>query len=382
MQDNPHKIYSKAFVDKNWSDMKDRLDANLPTPATQGEVHSRSTLLLVLSFLLFLSLLSTAFYAYKYKSFIPSAELIKENVIYKTIYINEDDNVEAELDQSSEVKAISSSILRESNTKAQTILSSTELTKKPSYTDPNESMEAAIDKKAYLEQLDQLDSKTSLLSQAQTKEFSYAKEQAQSEAEDQKRAIQYNVGVQTLITTDLDYTGVGLNSGLVIPLGKKIGINTGLAVNQLTRENYFVEPFQRNLDQAPNPQSSDVETYYNGLKSMKQVYVPVGMMYAFSDNLALNSGVKFRYTFDKDIDELLPAPPRGRRAPLPTTESMFNNTKVGLTAGFLYRFNSHFSILVDSEWGLSPFINAQQFGNPNNARYDLNMVNLTTNYTF
>lgn len=384
MQDNPHHHkYSKDFVDSQWSNMAELLDSNLPvdTAEQKSDRHGKKIVWL-LSTLLFLSILSTVFYAYKFKSSIPSAGLIKESTVYKTIYLKADET-------SSEVKT-NTAITTTKVVTAYNHYSSSELLSATSNehdiisSDDLAITEVSDDKSSQLHSnLSALQLKRGLL-ESDNNKISIQASQSEPESIKKKKSIEYNIGLQAIVSTDFDYTGIGLQTGMLIPIGKKLGLNTGLAVNFISREQYFIDFFQRNQATSSSTLQdlSNSETYYNGLKSLKQIYIPIGMMYAFTKNLAINSGVKLRYTYHENVDKYLPPPPGGSRAPVQSTESLFNNANLGFTAGLRYKFNPHFSILLDSEWGLSKFITRSQFQNSDASRHDLNMINLTTNYTF
>jgi len=191
-----------------------------------------------------------------------------------------------------------------------------------------------------------------------------------------KRSIQYQVGIQTLASTDLDFTGLGVESGMTIPLSGRLGLNTGFALNYLTRDSYFSPPFSRETGTNTGEPRS--------LVSLKQLYIPIGLNYSFSKYFALNSGVRVKYTYDEDLENNIWSRPTGLvlSTPYVDSDNFIDNTSIGLTAGVMLRLNNHFSILVDSEWRLSSLFGGTSLINAYRPSYNRNTVNLTTNYTF
>ena len=57
-----------------------------------------------------------------------------------------------------------------------------------------------------------------------------------------KRKVKFNLGASAFVANGFDYSGYGLSSGVAFPIGKKIGINTGLGVNFVSRD-YLILPF-------------------------------------------------------------------------------------------------------------------------------------------
>ena len=203
------------------------------------------------------------------------------------------------------------------------------------------------------------------------------------------RNLDFHIAMQAIVTTDKDFTGVGFATGVDIPVGKRFGISTGLGVNVISREHYFVSPIDRgsSASKLPNaglasPIPAGTDTYYNGLNSIKQVYLPVSLNYNLTNKIVLNSGVRVRYTYSEDLDENLPGP-LTRRVPitLAESESIFADTNLGISAGVTLRLNPHFSILLDGEWGVNRLISDPLIPNFG-EQPSLNLLNLTTSYKF
>jgi len=88
MQDKENNVFEDSFVNLSWQKMSVILDKSLPqqTLLQQTSSKKRNDKLVWLLALLFLISTAVASYlAYKLKTFIPSAALTKEKIIYKNI---------------------------------------------------------------------------------------------------------------------------------------------------------------------------------------------------------------------------------------------------------------------------------------------------------
>lgn len=390
MQDNIDHNFDQDFIDHNWMVMKEQLDRVKPVVA----VPTSNWTVRTLSVLLLLSIVTTAFFAYKYKTVIPSAALIKERIIYQDRIVPV--NVQNEQLDNKKFPIQNSSLSSSQNVTNSKVNilgggqnadlgDSRSFIQRNNLSHTENVLENSQPRNA--SDLEKLENGLSFLD-FETDQV-LINDNAVSATADPKRKIAYNVGVQTIVSHDRDYTGVGVQSGLEFPIGKKLGIATGIAVNYMTREHYFIPGLKErgNSDiQYPSGLAQiipNTDLYYNGLKTLKQVYLPVSLNYDLSNSLALNSGVRLRYTYKDDIESDLPAPPNsGRRAPNEDPSSVFSQTNIGVSAGVRFRLNTHFSILVDSEWGVSSLIRNSQLPSVNHSQHDLNMLNLTTSYTF
>jgi len=370
MRDNRPDIIDNNFIDSQWSKMEGLLDQKLPIP----EAKSTRTpfTLCVLSSLLLVSICSTVFFAYKYKTVIPTASLVKEHTVYKTIYLPEvKESITPEINS---VTTRETSTTRVKEQQSKNIFKKVKKIFKSSIAIDKASVKQKVQTVDKIAELEQIENNTFNISSKDEQLELFPNADLQIEKE--KRSISYNVGFETLVSTDFDFTGLGLQSGLVIPIGTKFGFNTGLAVNYITRDEYFALPFIR-TDEDPSSGNQ-------ALRNFKQVYIPLGLHYAFTKKFALNSGVKVRYTYKEEVQNQLGFGPRGisLKAPFKQEESILDNTNVGITAGFLYQVNNKFSLLLNSEWRLKSIIGTTDLRNFNRAEFDRNMVNLTTSYTF
>ena len=196
-----------------------------------------------------------------------------------------------------------------------------------------------------------------------------------------RKRLKFSLGVLANVTRDLEYTGLGLTSGLDLILSKRLSVNTGVGISYFSREGYFF-PHVGQL-RVPSETTSLADVYYQGLRSFKQVYVPFHIDYALTKSLAITSGVRLRYTYDEDINRALPIPnATPTRGPVVGHEEIYNNTNLGFSAGVRYSFSPHFSILLDSEWGISNLLSKAQFTKPSEISQELNLINFRTNYTF
>ncbi len=380
MQDSSKQIYTEEFVDSKWKDMSAILDAAMPVT----ERKSNNKLIWLLSSLLLISISVASYYAYQYEHLIPSVELVKEHTIYKNIYLNQ------ELPHPSPVSKATNSPNSSSKNITTSTYTAKDITKTIDYPTANSSLPQTravkvvtttndTNSKKKLEDLTQLSATKSLV---ETTEATVAIENNKELNTKTDNNLKLNAIVSAIATTDLDYTGYGIGSSIEIPLSNKLGINTGLAFNMLTSDNYFVNGFKRveesmNTPQRPPNPNKPIE-YTEELKSFKQISLPVGLNYNLSNVISLNSGVRLRYTYGAELEDI-PVPTR--RMPV-EPQSFFNKTNVGLSAGLKYSLNNHFSILLDSEWGLGSLGNRPDYDNPSRPNHDVNLFNLTTSLTF
>lgn len=382
MQDNGNQnMFDKKFVDASWVDMKTLLDRDIPVPATPI-----NKTIIALSTLLFISTITIAYLIYLQSVNIPTAELTKEHYIYKNIYLNENDNHKG-LSFSSKVN-IYSSVPFSKSISSQNILDSKHNLKDSDTenvilfsNNSNNTLKNKLINK--LPQLNQLD--LSLLNPiSNTVNINSEKNQNPTENSINKNSIKYNLGLLSFVSSNTNFSGYGFTTGVHLPITKKIGIQTGLAVNFVSRD-FLVLPFLPRNKQSLKSYSplDEEETFYNGLKSFKQIYLPVNLSYSISNVFSINSGFKFRYTYSQDIDNVLES--RASRS-IPKNETVenafFNNSNIGVSFGINYKVNKSLNLILDSEWGMNSLINKDQFKHPSSNPYDLNLINLTTRVSF
>jgi len=362
MRDDRQNIFEKQFVDNQWSQMAELLDDSMPVPSPAVSPW----MVRLLTTLTILSIALAVFFAYKYKTIIPTTNMVKEHTVYKTVYVNAANEI-----LSTEVKEATTS---QKNTKHKTgtVVETTSIVEtRPVIVNSSTTLPTHISENGLIANLTSLQNKVFEITKS-NEELSLFEEAPLTIAKE-KRPIQYNVGIEAVASTDLEYTGLGFQSGLVIPLSNKLGLNTGVAFNYITREDYFLPSLDRNTDNSSFGQS---------IQNLKQVYIPLGIHYAFTENLALNSGVRVRYTYDEDVSNQFGNRGISLKPSIATDESILDNTNVGLTAGFLYRVNGSFSVLLNSEWRLHSIFGSSGIPNVSQPSYRRNMVNMTTSYTF
>ena len=376
--------FDKKFVNSSWKEMKQMLDNDIPVPN-----NSSDKLVALLACLLVISSIAIAYLLYNKHSYIPATELIKEKIIYKNIYLDSP----LSFDNS---KATQSSLTL-NNSENQFYYVESPISENKEKLDhvliEHDMYNTALDKKNdhdfehHISSLPRLDLKQSFL-KSDLKDINPGENIAiQKEVKEKKNKIGYSVGLLKFVSNNFDYSGYGFTSGINIPISKKLGLQTGLAINFVSRE-YFIFPI---LDKNNAPSYTKAyadlnneSTYYDGLKSFKQIYVPLNISYKLNNALSVSSGVKLRYTYSEEIDNILKTRASKRIAKSETVaNAFFNNTYVGLNAGISYKVNDRLNFMVDSEWGVTSIINQERFvRNPSSNNYDLNLINLTTNISF
>lgn len=379
MQDKSEHIFEKQFVDNSWDKMSGLLNDALPVSESKQKHRG---LIIILALLLLTTTFTAIYYAYKFNSIIPNASLTKEKVIYKNIYLNQEAGLQKK-DNSKKISITSSKrAINNSATKSdlKNYINQVDSEKTTSAFLVEKELQAA--KTEGVNSIATLATPSLILNNRGSIE-NLAIEPLET-VKKTKEKIRYSIGLMSVVSKDFDFTGYGFSSGVEFPIGKRLGIMTGLAINLISRDHYFLPHFPRaNVPKPINP-ADEAAVYYSGLRSLKQVYLPLGVNYKLTKSLAVNSGVKLRYTYNETIENGTPFPPSTRAVPVPFNnyDNAFNNANLGLTAGIMYNVNNNFSILVDSEWGLGSIINRTQIANPSDQIYNLNLVNLTTNFRF
>ena len=367
----------KAFINASWKKMNVVLDEQLP----ESRKDDRALIYLLSSLLIF-TLFALGFISYKYLNFIPNTALTKEKIIYQKVY-------EDAFNQDAYTQIISNKIPDSRIESSQDFISSElsfsnleEFIPETNFQNSLETQYIGIDQVPTLKF--SLDSESNRPVEMNTESI-YLEDQQEITKTKKLSKIDMTIGLLTFVSNNQDFSGYGFSSGIQVPISKKVGLNTGVAVNFVSR-GYTLFPF---LDRS-NPSNdfgktklNEEDTYYAGLKSFKQVYFPIGINYNVTKFLTLNSGLKFRYTFTEDIDRVLEVQARQRvNKNESVANTFFNQTNVGLSAGFTVAVSDKLSFYVDSEWGLSSLTNSKVLSNPTSRRYDLNLINLSTNYKF
>lgn len=379
--------FNKEFIDQSWSQMEALLQQQLPVTETESAQRSgRSVLIWLLSALLLMTTSTAILFAYKYQTVPKITEIVKEKIIYKEILkevfvpqsMKKDPAPES---NSSGDEALHRTLSEDLNSNLSKDAVTTALVQNASSViDPGKFFnDFPVDLSAGMPvEIEALSHSLEIPEMLLDLDLN-----PNENEETQKRGIKFNLGVIMSSSRDFDFTGMGIASGVQLPITKRLDLNTGLAVSYMDKAHFFVPAFHRNPS-SKSPKSL-AEYYFNGLKNIKQVSLPVSLDYSITKSLALNSGVNLRYTYVEKVDNNLELPNNPRIAASPTEndhESLFNNANFGLSAGVKYRFSPHVSILLNSEWGMSSIINKNQFQHPSQVQYDLNVINLRTNFTF
>lgn len=367
MQGKEKHLFEKSFIDASWNDLSSQLDAQLPV---QEAPRRDKTPIILLLALLAISIGVASFYAYKYKSFVPQAALTKEKTTSKTIYqyienpsatVSERINASTTLTTRETINNTKNTVAPNSSNYDQREIesaSTVDLISPETITTPQ-----ALENK---QQLLLSESNNTIQTNANLSE----------DTPENKRKINFNIGLLTSATTDMDYTGYGLASNFVFPVGKRLGINAGVGINVLSKDHYFVSYI-------PRENITDIKTNANGiidLRSLKQIYLPVSLSYEVLPGFAVNSGMRIRYTYQEETENIIPIPTRG--LPTEPSASFLQRTNLGLSAGISYDLSKNTSLLLDSEWGFNSLLNQSLFTDPEGLNYDINLINLTTSIKF
>ncbi|NNE27681.1 MAG: outer membrane beta-barrel protein [Saprospiraceae bacterium] len=361
--------------------MSKLLDEDLPTPKNYDK-----TIIGVLIIALILAIASTTYLGIKLHNQTPIADIQNERLITKTVY--KDNFIYPE----------SSAILASSAYRSQTTQKimdeeSAELSNQvyAGYNAKNDIQQSGPQtlmphSAFYLEQIESLHPHVEL--EAYVPSAGETNEVVISDKKKTK-STKYHLGLLAFTANNTDYTGHGITTGVEIPISKKWGINTGVAVNFVSRDHHFFPFFEKDVSDElfKSHQELDLKdqsTFYSGLRSFKQIYIPIGLSYNLNKALGFNTGMKFRYTYSEKLDKVLLNTASSKIPVYQDAENVFfNRTNIGLYAGVKYSVTNKVSFALDSEWGLSSIINRNSFEFPSNrTKYDLNLINLSTNITF
>ena len=368
MQGKETELFNKKFIDNSWSELSALLDERMPV--SEDVKSKNSGLIWFLSALLCISIGLAFFYAYKYKSIIPNANLTKERIVTKTIYQVQ----EIPAQHSNKGQANNTNNNLEQDLLIELSHGEMDMATQASIIDKNssESIEDVLDVPL------QAPLRKSLID-IRERENKYQLNRIENKNQESKKRVDFSVGMQATTSTDFDYSGVGIQSGLLFSIGRRFGINTGLGINFLSKNHYFLPHFLRDN---PNNPKTNVNRYQD-IRTMRQIFLPVGLNYSITPQLALNSGVKIRYTFSDEVDDNRNN--RGRSPnQIPIENTFMDKTNLGLSAGISYSLTRNMSLLIDSEWGVNQLWNNTPFikdGDPG-LNYNLNLLNLTTNIRF
>lgn len=387
MQDNTNDNINQEFTDQSWIKMRALLDKQLPVQSKSPDRKINS--LIGLCLFLLLALLGVG-YLYKTNPLIK--EVIVEKIIYQPHYlpaVQSETKKEAKAttylptrQNNSPQRIVTESITQPNLTVATTISRYTRLDSgehRQGESEEDGQLQAAINSNDNVDQLKPLASINTDIQALNLGDFELELEIDEPISEKRKRrlnSVKFELGWLLSMTSDFQFTGVGLSSGVRLSLSDKLAINTGLGINTFSSD-------RRLLGERTNPQPQSLsELYYQGLKNFKQLYVPLSLDYNITKAIALSSGVRLRYTYSEELDPNIPIISQPGPSRRPVTEvSVFNNTNLGFSAGVKYRFNPHWSIFLDSEWGMTNLLKRADFGTTP-LQYEINVFNLRTNFTF
>ncbi len=378
MQDSTDNI-NKEFTDQSWLKMQDLLDEHLPVEKPERDWK--------VPFLLSLTgalLVASLFLGYLYKTNPLIKEVIVEKIIVEKEYIT----------INSPTPTPSTTIVPAHSHRPTDLQSTSDWSKTNNSNQEYNIPSTAVEYKEHsiTENLSQEKEPITTLQQLSTIsklnpslpigpiDAGLGFEKIEQEREDNKpkrKLLKFDLGLLVSMSTDLQFSGIGIESGVKFPISEKFALNTGLGINAFSGE-------RRILGGQSQP-TSLTDVYSQGLNNFKQIYVPLSLDYSVTSAVVVNSGLRLRYTYSEELDSELNKfiqPTPGRRSPINNNDSVFNNTNLGFSAGVKYSFNQHWSILLDSEWGMSNLIDRTQFFGTSELKYELNVISLRTNFTF
>ena len=401
---------NKAFAKKSWKQMSALLDEDLPV---QKKANDKP--IVILSILLLISSVTIGYLLFTSHQTPSFAELTKEKIIYRNVYVPQQSITQADDETRTEV----ANFINKNNVAKK----SSSVLKKVSNTSKNDNIN-----NNYLQSFNQnvknlnnsliqniqpvIESdKTNIeafniLSDYKLTALDYQRSLPSLEEpfvnfnsiNKRKKIAHYKVSLITSAANNFDFTGYGLSTGLELALTKKMGFSFGLAYSELSRTYKFLPVFQKDLPKTNNIRNKpsrqiNQDDFYSSLISLKQLYVPMSINYSINRVLSINSGLNFRYTYNRNLEGRINQLNAERELYLQrmkssktlediNRQSYFDDTSLGLTAGVKLHLSKNVSFALDSEWGLGSMFNADAFQIPSENRRALNVINLSTNFSF
>ncbi len=382
MQDNySQHEFDTAFIQKSWSELSDKLDSEMPviTPRSRKVAY-------ILGVSQIVSLAVIAFLLYQSHQKVPYATVTKTQTVSENIPAS---TTPAQV--RTETKTVTKYVPGPTkylyiNT-ADSFSTTTEEEVVPNSTTNNEALKA-ID--TYQRRNNYLFSKRNLSSQpdvnlALTYDDEFSKESQLKNFF--RNDVDFRIGILSSISNDFDFSGYGVVTSLQVAISDKLAISTGIGYNHLSRQFSFLPIFNKSRNSyaiiGRKVDLGNQTTYYKSLHDLKQIFIPISLNYYVSQKIALSSGVKFRHTFDSSVNGNLKSELKQSISTIKNPETLFfNDTNFGLSLGINYSLSQRITLQLDSEIGFNSIINTNQFDSAPQSRYDLQLINFTTNYSF
>lgn len=380
MQDNNFQNeYDSTFVQKSWSDLRDKLDNEMPVVVPRSR-----KIAYILGVSQLISIAIIGFLLYQAQQKIPFTTLTKTTEVNKNI-----------------LTVASPTTITNTKTVTQYIPGPTEYI----YVNATDYKAALVDKgtlppsikmddlnriESYQRRNNYVFSKRNLSTRTDVN-LEMTHEDGSAEENHMRNflrnGVDFRIGLLTTVSKDLDYSGYGVITSLQVAINNKFSIGTGLGFNHISREFNVIPllPKSRNSYNVVVRQVDldDQTTFYKSLNDFKQILIPISLNYNLSNKFALSSGVKFRHTFNSSVNRNLKSELKQSISTVNNPETLFfNDTNFGLSFGINYSPSQRITLQIDSEIGINSLINSNQFKSIQQSRYDLQLINFTTNYSF
>lgn len=365
------------FIDESWNALRYRLDDKMPV-YTAGTASKSKWLV----FALLLSLAGLTLMSYLYYSSIPYAPATRHSVEYKTQYVIQNQAVAETNSFSNTRPSISASMLANEKTSIPaSIIMPTNVAEKNSA-----DIELAKPLNLKLDEAQTIASGLQPLNYNINHSTPSLYSLSKLNVENKRTISALSFSLSSFIS-NLEYTGYGLGFGLNFPVKERIKLETGIHLNFISKAYYFLPFFERsvadNFKANANINLQDADTFHSGLKSFNQLVLPVGMSYSITRSLALSTGVRFRFTYSKNIDDTLQSKAQRKiERNKSVEETFFNATNLGIYSGLSYSVTPHLNLRLDAELGLGSLISNKAISDPYFRPYDLNLINLSAQFKF
>jgi hypothetical protein len=389
MQDNySENEFDQSFINDSWSKLSDKLDNEMPVIVPRSR-----KLAYLLGATQIISLAVIAFLLYQSQQKVPFSTLTKTQTVTKEIRVDKpNDNVTIPTTITEYVQGPVQYIYV-NNSEPQTSMPT-----RNNGSIQNNSLSSLDKLETFQLRHNYVFSKHSLHSHPKLR-LELNRDQFNVDPENQisddggrfknffRNDVDFRVGVLASVSSDMDFTGYGFVASFQVAISDKFGIGTGLGFNHLSREFHFVPMLPKSRSSYDivmrNVDLENKTTYYKSIHDLKQIFIPISLNYNLSEKISVGTGIKFRYTFNSEVDNTLKSELSQTLSSIEDPETLFfNDTNFGLSLGVNYSVSERVTLQLDSEMGINSLINENQFKSSPQSRYDLRLINFTTNYSF
>jgi len=188
--------------------------------------------------------------------------------------------------------------------------------------------------------------------------------------------IKFNVGIMANLVNGLDFSGIGIESGIQFPIFKKFSVSTGVGITEISRNGGVIAKVKKGNN----------ESLYEDIIDFKQIIVPFHLNYNITKALSITSGVTYRKIYDISLYDNLTKSSSLiiNQYPLPSEErDYYADDNFGISGGISLALTNHLNFKLNYEVGIESIFKKSELGGPeSNELYNFKFINFSTNYSF